>query len=192
MPAGETFLGWRASSSFGIAQRTREATFESVNFPVDSGLLSRLYDLVMAANHQVADANLRIGEVAKWTVTTVDAIRFYEKRRLLAEAVPTSDHFRLYTTDDIERVRFMRQMQSLGFSLREAGELIDLRTYKVDACQAVDELLKDKLADMRAKMRQLEELESELVADLRKRSPELHHRQRPAAGGCPVLEEANQ
>jgi hypothetical protein len=72
------------------------------------------------------------------------------------------------------------------------GGLIDLRTDKVDACEAVEELLKDKLADTRRKMRQLEELESELVADLRKCSPELHHRQRPAACGCPVLEEANQ
>jgi hypothetical protein len=98
--------------------RTREATFEGVNFPVDSGLHSRLYDLVMAANHQGAGANLRIGEVAKRTATTVDAIRFYEKRRLLPEAVRTSGHFRLYTTDDIERVRFIQQMQSLGLSLR--------------------------------------------------------------------------
>ena len=103
----------------------------------------------------------------------------------------TLGSFRLYTTDDIERVRFIQQMQSLGFSLREVGELIDLRTDKVDACEAVEELLKDKLADTRAKMRQLEELESELVADLRKCSPELQHRQRHAACGCPVLEEAD-
>jgi DNA-binding transcriptional MerR regulator len=162
-----------------------------VNFAVDSGLHSRLYDPVMAANHQGAGATLR-GEVAKRTATTVDAIRFYEKRRLLSEAVRTSGHFRLYTTDDIERVRFIQQMQSLGFSLREVGEWIDLRTDKVDACEAVEELLQDKLADPRAKMRQLEELESELVADLRNCSPELQHRQRHAACGCPVLDEADQ
>jgi DNA-binding transcriptional MerR regulator len=96
------------------------------------------------------------------------------------------------TPQTIERVRFIQQMQSLGFSLREVGELTDLRTDKVDACEAVEDLLKDKLADTRAKMRQLEELESELVADLRKCSPELQHRQRHAACGCPVLEEADQ
>ena len=118
MPAGETLLGGGHRILSVFAQRTREARFEGVNFPVDSGLNSRLYDLVMAANHQGAGANLRIGEVAKRTATTVDAIRFYEKRRLLPEAVRTSGHFRLYTTDDIERVRFIQQMQSLGLSLR--------------------------------------------------------------------------
>ena len=147
---------------------------------------------MISSRQRITKVRAQTSESAKRTATTVDAIRFYEKRRLLPEAVRTSGHFRLYTTDDIERVRFIQQMQSLGFSLREVGELIDLRTDKVDACAAVEELLKDKLADTRAKMRQLEELESELVADLRKCSPELQHRQRHAACGCPVLEEADQ
>jgi hypothetical protein len=65
--------------------------------PLDSGLCSRLYDFVMAANHQLSTPMLQIGEVARRTALTVDAIRFYEKRRLLPKAVRTTGRFRMYT-----------------------------------------------------------------------------------------------
>jgi DNA-binding transcriptional MerR regulator len=56
-----------------------------------------LYDFVMAANHQLSTPMLQIGEVARRTALTVDAIRFYEKRRLLPKAVRTTGRFRMYT-----------------------------------------------------------------------------------------------
>jgi len=134
-------------------------------------------------------SGIQIGELAKRTTLTVDTIRFYEKRHLLPKAPRTTGGFRLYTTDDIERVQFIRQMHGLGFSLREIGELIDLRTRKVDACESVRELLKHKVSDIRAKLRELRRLETELVADLEKCNKELKHRQRHEACTCPVLEE---
>ena len=91
---------------------------------------------------------MQIGEVAERTALTVDAIRFYEKRNLLPKPGRSAGRFRLYTEDAIERIRFIRQMQGLGFSLREVGELIELRAHKVDACEAVRELLKAKLGDV--------------------------------------------
>jgi len=120
---------------------------------------------------------------------TVDAIRFYERRKLLPKAGRSAGRFRLYTEDAIERLRFIRQMQGLGFSLREVGELIQLRERKVDACESVRELLKAKLAGARTKIDELRKLESELEADLRKCNCELNHRRRHAACACPVLEE---
>jgi DNA-binding transcriptional MerR regulator len=80
-------------------------------------------------------AAMQIGELAKRTALTVDAIRFYERRQLLPKAARSTGGFRLYTTDDIERLHFIRQMHELGFSLREIGELIDLRTRKIAANQ---------------------------------------------------------
>ena len=62
---------------------------------------------------------LQIGEVARRTALTVDAIRFYEKRRLLPKAMRTTGRFRMYTAEDIERIHFIRRMQALGFSLKE-------------------------------------------------------------------------
>ena len=144
--------------------------------------------LVMAANHQLSTPTLQIGEVARRTELTVDAIRFYEKRRLLPKAMRTTGHFRLYTAEDIERIRFIRRMQALGFSLREIRELGNLRARSVDACESVRKLLTAKLAEVRTKMHELERLESELAADLRKCDAELKHRRQHAPAACPVLE----
>jgi MerR family copper efflux transcriptional regulator len=144
----------------------------------------------MAANHQTESTVMQIGEVAKRTSLTVDAIRFYEKRKLLPKAVRSAGRFRLYGAGSIERLHFIQQMQGLGFSLREVGELIQLRERKVDSCESVKELLGAKLIDVRAKLQELRRLESGLEMDLRKCNRELNHRRRRTACACPVLEEA--
>ena len=156
---------------------------------LDSGLHSRLYDFVMATNHETESAAMQIGEVAKRTSLTVDAIRFYEKRKLLPKALRSAGRFRLYGDGTIERLHFIQQMQGLGFSLREVGELIQLRERKVDACESVKELVMAKLIDIRAKLQELRHLESELEMDLRKCNRELNHRRRHVACACPVLDE---
>jgi MerR family transcriptional regulator, copper efflux regulator len=133
---------------------------------------------------------MQIGEVAKRSSLTVDAIRFYEKRNLLPKALRSAGRFRLYGASTVERLHFIQQMRGLGFSLREVGELIQLRERKVDACESVRQLLTAKLADVHAKMRELRRLEGELEADFRKCSRELNHRRGHVACPCPVLEEA--
>jgi len=142
----------------------------------------------MRTNHRARSEIIQIGEVAKRAALTVDAIRFYERRKLLPKGPRSAGRFRLYSKDTVERLRFIRQMQGLGFSLREIGELIELRDRKVDACESVRELLKAKLADVHSKLQELRELESHLEADLRRCNLELKHRQRSAAGPCPVLQ----
>ena len=143
----------------------------------------------MATNDQ-AVTMMQIGEVAKRTSLTADAIRFYERRKLLPKPLRSAGRFRLYGDGTVERLHFIQQMQGLGFSLREVSELIQLRERRVDACESVRELLKAKLTDVRAKLQDLRHLESELETDLRKCNRELNHRRRHAACPCPVLEEA--
>jgi DNA-binding transcriptional MerR regulator len=123
---------------------------------------------------------------------TVDAIRFYEKCGLLPKARRSTGHFRVYSPRDLERVRFIRQMQALGFSLREIRELVDLRSRKTEACETVRKLLQEKLVATREKERRLKQLEAELLADLRKCNDELRHRRRHKPCPCPVLEEAEK
>jgi MerR family copper efflux transcriptional regulator len=136
--------------------------------------------------------SLRIGELASRAAMTVDAIRFYEKRGLLPKAQRSRGDFRVYSPRDLERVRFIQQMQALGFSLREIRELVDLRDRKTEACGTLRKLLQEKLAATRAKARQLKQLERELLADLQKCNEELRRRRRHKPCPCPVLEEAEK
>ena len=132
--------------------------------------------------------SIQIGEAARRAELTIDAIRFYERRSLLPKASRTEGRFRLYTDDDLLRLEFIRAMQGLGFSLREIKQLLELRTRKVEACSAVRDLVKTKLENVRAKIRELTKLESELAADLRKCNRELKHRRSHKPCACPVLE----
>jgi MerR family mercuric resistance operon transcriptional regulator len=137
------------------------------------------------------NTNMQIGQLAKRTALTVDAIRFYEKRGLLPKPARTEGRFRLYSNDDIERLNFVRQMRVLGFSLREIRELTDLRTDKIEACESMRDLLKRKLVEVRRKLRELEGLESQLVVDLTNCNEELKHRNRHEACECPMLKEVH-
>lgn len=129
----------------------------------------------------------QIGELAKRTALSIDAIRFYERRKLLPTPSRSTGHFRLYTTEDIERLRFVRRMQRLGFSLQEIKELMGVRADGAHACSAVRRFLKTKLADVAVRIQELQRLETELKADLRKCNRALK-RQPGKICACPVLE----
>jgi MerR family transcriptional regulator, mercuric resistance operon regulatory protein len=135
-----------------------------------------------------ATSAFQIGELAKRSRLSVDAIRFYERRKLLSTPIRTTGRFRLYTENDVEQLRFIRQMQTLGFSLSEITRLAQLRADKSHACESVREFLKAKLAEVAVKIQELQQVEAELKADLRKCNHALAHRRGKKACACPVLE----
>jgi len=128
-----------------------------------------------------------IGEVAKRTSLSVDTIRFYEKRGLLPTPQRTTGRFRLYTSSDVEQLGSIRQLQNLGFSLKEIRQWLELSKREVDACPSVRELLEAKLKVIRLKMNDLRNLESKLSADLRQCERELKDRTNGRSKPCPVL-----
>jgi len=155
---------------------------------LDSGLHSRLYACFMASIQNSAHPTFQIGELAKRTALSIDAIRFYERRKLLPPAFRSSGRFRLYTTDDIERLRFVQRMQRLGFSLEEIKQLMAIRADKAHVCAAVRQFLKTKLDGVTTKIRELQQLGAELKADLGKCNRALKQQPRKTCA-CPVLEE---
>ena len=140
---------------------------------------------VRALNHSVT--SLQIGDVARLTTLSVDAIRFYERSCLLPQAPRTAGRFRLYAQQDVARLGFIKQMQGLGFSLREVRQLLDLREHSMESCPEVRNLLRTKLENVRSKIQGLKQLEEHLMLDLRKCNGELKARRIRAPKGCPVL-----
>lgn len=137
------------------------------------------------------EPTFQIGELSTRTAMSIDAIRFYERRRLLPPASRSAGRFRLYTAEDIERLRFVRRMQRLGFSLKEIRELMGIRADKAHACPSVRQFLNSKLTEITGKIRELQQLETELKTDLRKCNRTLKQ-QRGKSCACPVLEECER
>ncbi len=72
-------------------------------------------------------AKLTIGRIARLAAVGIDTIRFYERRGLLPKPTRTPAGYRLYTTDTVDRLDFIRKAKSLGFSLEEISTLLNLQ-----------------------------------------------------------------
>jgi DNA-binding transcriptional MerR regulator len=134
-----------------------------------------------------ADKRMQIGHIAKQTGLSVDAIRFYERNKLLAAPTRSEGGFRLYSSDDLAALQFIRSLQTLGFSLNEIREFVSLRTNDLRACSAVRNMLDHKLKAIHAKRIALAKLEDELKAALTKCDSQLKRSNGKKNGRCPVL-----
>src|SRR5882757_6653952 len=132
---------------------------------------------------------LQIGEVASQTGLTVDAIRFYERERLLHTTARSSGGFRLFSGSDIEDLTFIRNAQELGFSLQEIRELLSLKQKSKPDCKQVEQYLEHKIAVVRRKIAALRQLERELQSAVDDCQSNLRRVADAPARDCPVLND---
>jgi len=73
-----------------------------------------------------SEAYLQIGEVAERTGVTQRTLRFYEEKGLLRSPTRMDGGFRLYSEDDVKRVKHIRRLQNLlGVTLAEIKEMVE-------------------------------------------------------------------
>ena len=126
---------------------------------------------------------LKIGELAARAGVSVDALRYYERMKLLPRPRRTSGGFRVFNHDHIERVRFIRQAQELGFSLEEIKGL--LATGGADECRKVRNLLRIKLAELDDRLKAMKGFRRGLAKQLSACDEELELHGESAC--CPVV-----
>ena len=96
---------------------------------------------------------LTIGKIAAAAGVNVETIRFYQRRGLLAEPEKEAGGFRYYGNKAIDRIRFIKRAQTIGFSLEEIGNLMAFN--KVSACRQTHLTAKAKLEMIKAKIADL-------------------------------------
>ena len=102
---------------------------------------------------------MMIGEVAEKCDVSTDTLRYYEKRGLIAEPPRfESSGYRAYPHETVERVRFIKQAQELGFTLDEIGRLLELRADSTASCSQVREIAREKISRIRQKIAHLERM----------------------------------
>ncbi len=70
-----------------------------------------------------APTSYRIGELAAKVGVTERTIRYYEERGLLESVKRLDGGQRVYTDDDVRRLKFIQKLKVLGLSLAEMQEL---------------------------------------------------------------------
>ena len=130
-----------------------------------------------------------IGAVARAAGVSVHTVRFYECLGLLPVAQRTETGYRVYEQPVIERVRFIREAQALGFSLAEIKEILRMKYAGQSPCRCVRGLLEKRLEQMERQIASLVRFRRELRQTLKKarRLPRLAHN---ASAICPIIESA--
>jgi DNA-binding transcriptional MerR regulator/copper chaperone CopZ len=106
---------------------------------------------------------MTIARAAEQAGVGVETIRFYERKGLIEQPLrPRDGGYREYDRETVARIHFIRQAQELGFSLREIGELLALRTDPNADCSDVRLQAVTKRRDVDGKIAQLEDIRSAL------------------------------
>src|SRR5262244_992603 len=109
-------------------------------------------------------ARLAIGTLSKHTGTNVETVRYYERLRLWAAPARSEGGYRLYGTDHLKRLSFIRRARMLGFSIGEVRTLLRLADERKRPCAEVRVVAEAHLKDVRAKIVDLRRMERVLKA----------------------------
>ena len=106
-----------------------------------------------------------IGKLAALSGIGIETIRYYERVGLLAPPPRTRSSRRVFNRDHLRVLVFIRRSRELGFSLEEIRALLRLADQKA-SCRQVRDLTAPRLADIRARLRDLQKMERVLASTL--------------------------
>jgi MerR family mercuric resistance operon transcriptional regulator len=103
------------------------------------------------------------GELARQAGVNPETIRVYEREGLLPRAARTVSGYRQFPAETVRRVRFVKQAQALGFSLREIRDLMALQADPQADLAELQARAAAKIAEIEAKVRKLTAMRDTLL-----------------------------
>lgn len=128
----------------------------------------------------MTEPTLTIGRLARAAAVNIETVRYYQSRKLLPIPNRGSGAFRYYPSDLVERIRFIKRAQELGFSLTEIRELLRLSdgTDRV----SIRKIAVARLEQIEAKLKDLSRMRSALSGLIEA------CRQTQSVEPCPIIE----
>lgn len=126
--------------------------------------------------------SLTIGKVARNAGIGVETVRFYEREGLLSQPSRLGSGYRVYEPEAVNRLRFIKQAQRLGFTLREIKELFALKLDPAATRSQVRERAEAKIADIDQRISELKRMKKALAPLIRACDG------RGTLDGCPILD----
>ena len=108
------------------------------------------------------DREFTIGELARLTGASVETIRYYERIGLMPRPPRTNGGRRTFREESLNTLNFIRRCRELGFCLDDVRTLLALRTAQ-SSCMDVKSIASRHLETVRAKLRDLLEMEASLA-----------------------------
>ncbi len=108
---------------------------------------------------------MRIGEISQLTGFSPDTLRWYERQGLISSKRNTQglNNYRIYNSETLAQLQAIKQMKSLGFTLREIKELFILEEIGELHCESVEVLVNERLRQLGEKIHLLTSMQAKLI-----------------------------
>lgn len=103
---------------------------------------------------------MTIGQVAEQIEVACSTLRFYEREGLIRPTKRSKAGYRLFGSEALEQLRFIRAGQAIGFALNDIKALLSLD--EETSCKRVQRLIEQRLVEIDAKLVNLKRLRSTL------------------------------
>ena len=110
---------------------------------------------------------LRSGELARLAGVSTDTLRHYERKGVLARPRRSTNGYREYEAEALDRVLLVRRALGVGFTLDELASILRQRARGGVPCRQVRELAAAKLAEIETRLAQLEAVRDDLKAAIK-------------------------
>lgn len=107
----------------------------------------------------IASTRFAIGSLSKRTGSNIETIRYYERVGLLPAPARSPGGYRLYGTEHLKQLTFIRRARALGFSIDEVRTLLKLADERRRPCAEVRVVAAAHLEDVRARIADLKAME---------------------------------
>jgi Cd(II)/Pb(II)-responsive transcriptional regulator len=128
---------------------------------------------------------MKIGELAKKAGCQVETVRYYEREGLLPAPARSEGNYRLYGSEHLERLVFIRNCRTLDMTLEEIQRLLSLRDIPHESCAGINALVDEHIEHVEARITSLMALRDQLT-ELRERC-----RGTREAEDCGILRQLN-
>jgi Hg(II)-responsive transcriptional regulator len=105
----------------------------------------------------------KIGEVAKMAQVNIETVRYYERQGLIPPPPRKESGYRQFPKGSVDRVKFIKRAQGLGFSLKEIAGLLILKLECATTCGDIKKLADLKITEIERKIESLNKIKAELA-----------------------------
>ncbi len=123
-----------------------------------------------------------VGKLSSEANINVETVRYYESIGLMPKPKRTESGYRVYSEKDLQRLKFIKNSQQLGFTLKEIKELLFLKIDEETNCKDLQRMAEDKIKEVDIKLMELRKIKKALIklaSQCNASAPK---------GDCPILE----
>jgi len=107
---------------------------------------------------------MKIGQLADKTGLSIQTIRFYERKALLAAPERTQSNYRLYSDEALKQLLFIKQCRALDMTIEEISLVLETRANPDNSCESVNATIDKHIEDIESRIIELNALQNTLLS----------------------------